>query len=174
MDNSIKYRIFLIILCLQCAMNLSAQEKGVNRFEVGVGYSPFFLSQMGDGFYKKYDINAYAEWRHYVSRSFSLGARFDYKTGRVVAYNDMTHLCTMLATLNYGRTDKSKIWGFLNVGLGPGIQFQPFPFETTVYCCLNPRIGIDFYSRLRLAVGVDLTLLSAYYWPATITLGWVF
>ena len=183
-----KFRVIISVLCLLFTTNLLAQEKGVNKFEIGGGYAPFFINHRGDGLNKKYDINVYAEWRHSVNNHISFGTRYDDKVGpsakggyveRSIVYNGNVHIRDLLAVADFSFLNDSNVSGFLNIGAGPGValyqlQPEPHPFSPTLFACLNTRIGVELFKHLRLAAGFDLTLFSAYYWPVTFTAGWVF
>ena len=55
-------RIITLILALSAAVCLFGQNAG-HKFEIGVGYAPFFLAIVEDGVRMPYEGDAYIEWR---------------------------------------------------------------------------------------------------------------
>ena len=184
------------LIALASTICLSGQNKS-NKYEIGIGYAPYFLAHVDDGILIPYKSNAYAEWRHGLSNHIDAGARLDYKTFPSSSYDFVSHVSfegrqhdvAVLAFADYNHMPGKAVNLFFGLGLGPGMMINHWKTshsysikdddpktpvvnsEFMVVVC--PRVGLELFQRLRLAASVDASM-SDTRWPVCFSAGWTF
>ena len=188
-------RILLSALAvLVSTICLSGQNNG-HKYEVGIGYAPFFLAHVDDGVSIPYKYNAYAEWRYDFGNHIDVGAKLDYKTFPsegydfldMISYKGTQHDVAALAFADYNHMPGQKINLFFGLGLGPGMIIDHWktsqgyreregntPLADSQFMIVAmPRVGLEFFQQLRFAASVDMSL-SDTRWPVCFSVGWTF
>ena len=173
-------RIITLILALSAAVSLFGQNAG-HKFEIGVGYAPFFLAIVEDGVRMPYEGDAYIEWRYDFGNHFDVGAKLDYKYypvdlfyGNAVRYYGDQHYGALLALADFKFLPGKKVNPFIGVGAGAGFILDVWKSQKverpeyhdaakdmplgakdpTILFVAAPRIGVELFSHLRLSASV--------------------
>ena len=188
-------RILLSALALIVSAFCLSGQNGSHKYEIGIGYAPYFLAHVDDGVSIPYKYNVYAEWRYDFGNHIDVGAKLDYKTFPssaydftfLVLYEGKQHDVAVLAYADYNHMPGKAVNLFFGLGLGPGVIMNHWKTsqgygnregktpvvnsEFMVVVC--PRIGLEFFQHLRLATSVDLSM-SDTRWPVCFSVGWTF
>ena len=187
-----KKLLFIAAIAL-ISTNLSAQNKGVNHFEVGAGYAPFYLSHGDDALNKKFEVLTYFEWRHEAGKHFDYGARLDYKIGESTGmskvnksgdgayknYQGVTHFIGALAVAEYRILPDRKVNPYIGIGAGPALEVNVLKESdprTEFLVTTSPWIGLELFQHIRISAGLNfpVTNLHGEYMPVWFCLGWTF
>ena len=192
-------RIITLILALSAAVSLFGQNAG-HKFEIGVGYAPFFLEISDDGVRMPYEGDAYIEWRYDFGNHFDVGAKLDYKycpitTGEgknQITYSGDQHYGALLALADFKFLPGKKVNPFIGVGAGAGFILDvwqkvdnPQNYDSSKLMPLGakdpsfffvavPRIGVELFYHLRLSASVDLSGAGNSRAPICFNIGWTF
>ena len=193
-------RIFSVVLMLSAAISLFGQNAG-HKFEIGVGYAPFFLEVVEDGKRMPYEGDAYFEWRYDFGNHLDIGAKLDYKycpvsvydMGAVEYFGDQ-HYGALLALVDFNFLPGRKINPFIGIGAGGGLTLDVWKSQKVVdqeiydaaktmslgakdpsfLFVASPRIGVELFNHLRLAASVDMSSATDTRWPICFNIGWTF
>ena len=192
-------RIITLILALSAAVSLFAQNAG-HKFEIGVGYAPFFLVGVEDKIQMPFEGDAYFEWRYDFGNHFDVGAKLDYKycpvdlfDGNAVRYYGDQHYGALLALADFKFLPGKKVNPFIGVGAGAGFILDVWKSQKverpeyhdaakdmllgakdpTILFVAAPRIGVELFSHLRLSASVDMSPADTR-WPVCFNIGWTF
>ena len=188
-------RILLSALAVLVSAICLSGQNNAHKFEVGIGYAPYFLAHVDDGISIPYKYNAYAEWRYDFGKHIDEGAKLDYKTFPNDSYDFVSHISykgtqhdvTVLAYADYNHMPGKEINLFFGLGLGPGVIMNHWktsqgygsreaktPFVNSQFMIVaSPRIGLEFFQHLRFAASVDMSM-SDTRWPVCFSVGWTF
>lgn len=176
-------------------LNLCAQSRGNNRYEVGVGVAPPLTAYITNdgGINVGFQAEAFIEWRHISGKHFEYGARLYNRVGACsfnppyAIYNGVYDNCSILALSDI-------VLGsfFIGVGAGPSCDMRYYDkegpsfsldvndvkrFNSRVGLVVGPRIGFEIKKRFRLSLDSYFTLLGSNIQPIQpicLNFGWVF
>ncbi len=193
--------VSFIIIAFVSAFNLFGQN-GSDRFDVGLGFAPFFLTSKDEALETPYKYDAYFEWRHDFGKRVDVGARIDYKGSPARCYNSETftrfygsqHAVAVQALADFNCLPGKSINPYIGIGLGPalivhnwtsketaivsdttklGLEGPLGAFPSFTWWVVSPRAGVELFNHLRLSSSVDVSL-SELLWAVCFNVGWTF
>lgn len=192
-------RLIAFALAFSVAVSVFGQNAG-HKFELGVGFAPFFMEIVEDGIRMPYEGDAYFEWRYDFGNHFDVGAKLDYKycpvnlfDGSAVSYYGDQHYGALLALADFNILPGKKVNPFIGVGAGAGFILDVWKSQKverpeahdaakdmplgakdpSFMFVAAPRIGVELFSHLRLSASVDISN-SDTRWPICFNVGWTF
>ena len=189
-----------LILLLASLFSFVAGAQKHNEFEIGVGYAPASLVSADDGLSNDFNLEAFLEWRHALTRHFDIGVRLDYMNGPGKTidyisneeYRGMLHHVAVFGVADFNLFPSSSINPFIGIGLGPAVnilnwksinlfkggessgKLDALSPQSLFALCASPRVGVELFGHLRLAASFNMDFPSLGNVPACVSLGLTF
>lgn len=163
-------RSCLIVLLLACAafgaVGAAARDKGPHRFEVGAGADIYGLLGMVGGPVQHPGPRVFFEYRYFITDGWNAGVNVAYQFHTSdsspqppePSFGFSNHIPGIVALTEYVFLPGRKVRPFVGGGMGFSALWQVYddPGRQSpgiqCYGLLYPRVGVEFFGHLRLAL----------------------
>ena len=167
-------KIFILFAASMILATTSfAQEKGVQRFEIGGGINAYGILGACGGPVRYFGPGAYFEYRYGITDHFDIGGQIHYKYGKGESefFGDGSPVYGLVydqvgakAVADYNVCPSRSVSPYIGVGGGLGTMIESRSDnteDTSIYGILAPRIGVQVW-HFRIALELDFAFNGQY------------